>query len=150
MEAPWPSGFCSSCPHPPHLTSLTHLSHLATSPLSPTCPTLPYYSPSPTFPILLPHLFPPPVPTCHLTPLSPTFPTLPPHLPALPFPPCHLTSLPTFPTSPLFHLSQLALMLRDLTVAINITTDKISHNLTKAQPFPCNTSLWVQIPHTSN
>ena len=231
MEAPWPSGFCSSCPHPDppshtavpqqtpiqtpswfttqpqqptnkpatqlpasqppcHLTSLTHLSHLTNPPLSPTCPSLSPHtslphlsylatSPlSPTFPTLLPHLSPPPVPPCYLTPLSPigptlplrptlatsplspsftpchpsTFPNLPPHHTPT-FPLCRLTALPPFQASQLttFPPSQLVtLVLRDLTVAIRITRNRISHNLTKAQPSPCNTNLRLQIPHTSN
>ena len=143
----------------PHLTLLPQLSHLATSSLSPT------------FATLLPDLSPPPFPPCHFTSL-PTFPTLPPHLsPHLShlttlssFPTCHLTIIPPFPlchltTLPPFQPSQLTtlppsqlvtLVLRDLTVAISITTNKISHNLTEAQPFPCNTNLRLQIPHTSN
>ena len=223
MEAPWPSGFCSSCPHPGppshtanpptdfntntilihnpptspqhscHLASVTHLSHLTTPPLSPTCPSLSPHpslphlsylatSPlSPTFTTLLPHLSPPPVPPCYLTPLSPICPTLPLHptfatlpprlsphpshlatLPPsptchltilLPFPLCQLTALPPFQSSQLTTLppSQLVtLVLRDLTVAISVTRNRISHNLTKAQPSPCNTNLWLHIPHTSN
>ena len=147
-------------PFPPcHLTSLPHISHFATSPLSPTFPTLP------------PHLSPLPFPPCHLTSL-PTFPTLPPHLsPHLshlttlpPFPTCLLTILPPFTlchlaTLPPFQLSQLTtlppsqlvtLVLRDLTVAISITKNKISHSLSEAQPFPCDTNLRLRIPHTSN
>ena len=178
-------------------TSLQHsylqANHLATSLLSPTFPTLlTHLSPLPvpachltplfpTFPTLLPHLSPPPFPPCYLTPLSricptlplrPTFVTLPPHLSPhlshlatlphlptchltilLPFPLCHLTALPPFQPSQLttFPPSQLVtLVLRDLTVAISITRNRISHNLTKAQPFPCNTNLRLQIPHTSN
>ena len=146
----------SPLPFPPsYLTSLPHLSHLATSPLSPTFPTLP------------PHLSPLAFPPCHLTSL-PTFPILPPHLsPHLshlttlpPFPTCHLTILPPFPlchltTLPPFQPSQLTslppsqlvtLVLRDLTVAISITTNKISHSLIEAQPFVCNTNLRLQIP----
>ena len=154
FSAPWPSN-----PHPIH---------------RPSC------SSSPIFPTLLPDLSPPPFPPCHLTPLphlatsplSPTFPTLPPHLSPHfshltifptsatchltiipPFPLCHLAALPPFQSSEPTSLppSQLVtLVLRDLTVAISITRNRISHNLTKAQPSPCNTNLRSQIPHSSN
>ena len=124
-------------PFPPcYLTSLPHLSHLATSPLSTIFPTLP------------PHLSPhfshlttlPPFATCHLTIIPP-------------FPLCHLAALPPFQSSEPTSLppSQLVtLVLRDLTVAISITRNRISHNLTKAQPSPCNTNLRSQIPHSSS
>ena len=114
MEAPWPSDFCSSCPHAgppshtadlqqtsiqytilihqPAATSLQHsylqASHLATSPLSPT------------FPTLLTHLSPLPVPPCYLTPLSPISPTLPlrPTFATSPLsPPCHPSTSPNLP-----------------------------------------------------
>ena len=145
FSAPWPSN-----PHSIH---------------RPSC------SSSPTFPTLLPHLSPLPFPPCHLTSL-PTFPTLPPHLsPHLshlttlpPFTTCHLTIIPLFPlcrltTLPPFQPLQLTslppsqlvtLVLRDLTVAISITTNKISHSLIEAPPFLCNTNLRLQILHTSN
>ena len=119
-----------------HLTSLNHLSHLATSPLSPTFPTLPpHLSPHLSHLTTLPHFA-----TCHHTIIPP-------------FPLCHLTALPPFqpsqPTS--FPPSQLVtLVLRDLTIAISITRNRIFHNLTKAQPSPCNTNLRSQIPHASN
>ena len=119
-----------------HLTPLNHLSHLATSPLSPTFPTLPphlspHFSHLTTFPTSA---------TCHLTIIPP-------------FPLCHLAALPPFQSSEPTSLppSQLVtLVLRDLTVAISITRNRISHNLTKAQPSPCNTNLRSQIPHSSN
>ena len=155
----------SLSPHP----SLPHLSYLATSPLSPTFPTLlPHLSPPPVPPCYLTPLS----PICPTLPLRPTFATLPPHLSPhlshlatlphlptchltilLPFPLCHLTALPPFQPSQLttFPPSQLVtLVLQDLTVAISITRNRISHNLTKAQPSPCNTNLRLQIPHTSN
>ena len=142
---------------PCYLTSLPHLSHLATSPLSPTCPTL---LPHPSLPYLShlaspPYLsqlatspLSPPFPPCHPSTFpnlpphhTPTFPTLSPHCPPT-FQPSQLTTLPP---------SQLVtLVLRDLTVAISVTRNRISHNLTKAQPSPCNTILRLQIPHTSN
>ena len=111
-------------------------------PLSPIGPTLPLR------------------PTLATSPLSPsftrfhpsTFPNLPPHHTPT-FPLCRLTALPPFQASQLttFPPSQLVtLVLRDLTVAIRITRNRISHNLTKAQPSPCNTNLRLQIPHTSN
>ena len=165
---------------PRYLTSLPHLSHLATYLLSPTFSTLPpdLLSPhlsqlatsplSPTFPTLPPHLSPLPFPPCHFTSL----PTLPPHLSLdlshlttlLSFPNCQLTIIPPFPlcqltTLPPFQHSQLTslppsqlvtLALWDLTVAISITTNKISHSLIEAQPFLCNTNLRSHIPHTSN
>ena len=121
-------------PFPPyHLTSPPYLSHLATSPLSPPFPPCHLIS-LPTFPTS------PPFPTCHHTIL-------------LPFPLCHLTTIPPFQPSQLtiLPLSQLiTLVLLDLTIAISIITNKISHNLTKAHPSPCNTNLRLQIPHTSN
>ena len=125
-------------PFPPcHLTPRPNLSHHATSSLlSPTFPTLP--------PHLSPHL-------SHLTTL-PSFPTY--HLTIIPpFPLCHLITLPPFQPSQLTSLppSQLVtLVLRDLTAAISVTTNKISHSLIEAQPFLCNTNLRSQIPHTSN
>ena len=143
-------------PFPPyHPTSLPHLSHLATSPLSST-PFLPCYLTS------LPHL-------SHLTtsPLSPTCPTLPPHpslpylshlasLPYLshlatsplspPFPPCHPS---TFPNLPPHHTPTFPTLSPHCPPTL-ITRNRISHNLTKAQPSPCNTNLRLQIPHTSN
>ena len=105
----------------------------STFPLRPTLPTSPL---SPSF-----------------TPCHPsTFPNLPPHHTPT-FPLCRLTALPPFQASQLttFPPSQLVtLVLRDSTVAIRITRNRISHNLTKAQPSPCNTNLRLQIPHTSN
>ena len=123
-----------------HLTSLPHLSHLATSPLYPTlpphpslpyCPTLPL---RPTFPTLPPHLSPqlshlatlPPFPTCHLTIL-------------LPFTLCHLTALPPFQPSQLTTLPPshlVILVLRDLTVAISITRNRISHISDQGSTIP--------------
>ena len=145
FSAPWPSN-----PHSIH---------------RPSC------SSSPTFPTLPPDPSPPSFPPCHLTSL-PTFPTLPPHLSSHlshlttlpPFTICHLTIIPPFPLCRLTTLppiqplqltslppSQLVtLVLRDLTVAISITTNKTSHSLIDAPAFPCNTNLQLQIPHTSN
>ena len=162
-------------PPPCHLTSLAHL---ATSPLSLVCFTLPPDPSLPHLPPPVPpcHLTPlpsspPSFPPCHLTsppylshlaasPLSPPFPphhpstipNLPPHHPPT-FPTLQLTTLPSFQPSQLTTLppSQLVtLVLRDLTVTISITTNRISHGLTEARPFPCNTSLRLQIPHTSS
>ena len=101
-----------------HLTSLPYLCRLATSPLS-------------HFSYLATSHLSPPFPPWHLSILSP-------------FPLCHLTTLPPFQLSQLTSLppSQLVtLVLRDLTVAININTNRICHSLIEAQPCLGNTNL---------
>ena len=143
---PFPPWYLTSpAPFPPcHITPLPYLS---TSLLSPTFPTLPpHLSPHPSHLATSP--LSQPFPPHHLL----TFPNLPPHHHP-PFPPCHLTTSPPFQPSQLIILppSQLVPHIpRDLTVAINITTNKVSHILIEAQPFLCNTNLRLQIPHTSN
>ena len=100
------------------------------------------------FPAAAQDIFPDPIPTLppHLSPHLSHLTTLPPfttcHLTIIPpFTLCRLTTLPPFQPLQLTSLppSQLVtLVLRDLTVAISITTNKISHSLIEAPPFLCN------------
>ena len=112
-------------------TSLQHsylqASHLVTSLLSPT------------FPTLLTHLFPLPVPACHLTLLFPTFPTLLPHLSPPPFPPCYLTSLPHL--SPPCYLTPLSPIGPTLPLRPTLPTSPLSQSFT-----PCHPSTFPNLP----